>query len=42
MDFQYIILGIILLGGMSAAAVNLWIKKRKEKQNFADSSFDSS
>jgi len=42
MDFQYIILGMILLGGMSAGIINLWIKQRKEKQNLGDSSFDLS
>jgi hypothetical protein len=38
MDYQYIILGAVLLGGMTAAAVNLWIKRRKEKQNLGNSS----
>ena len=33
MDFQYIILGVILLGGMTAGIINLWIKRRREKQN---------
>ncbi|MGI0027885.1 MAG: hypothetical protein ACREAD_08615 [Nitrosopumilaceae archaeon] len=41
MDFQYIILGIILLVAMTAGIINLWIKRRKEKQNLGDSSLDS-
>ncbi len=39
MDYQYVILGMVLLGGMTAAAINLWIKRRKEKQS--DTSFNS-
>jgi len=37
MDFQYVILGVILLGGMTAGIINLHIKQRKEKQNLGDS-----
>lgn len=36
MDFQYIILGVILLGAMTAGMINLWIKRRIEKQNLSD------
>ena len=42
MDFQYIIVGIVLLGGMTAGIINLWIKRRTEKQDLGDSSLDSS
>ena len=38
MDFQYVILGVILLGSMTVGIINLWIKRRKEKQNLDDSS----
>ncbi len=41
MDYQYVILGVILLGGMATVAINLWIKRRREKQNL-DNSSDSS
>jgi hypothetical protein len=41
MDYQYVILGVVLLGGMAATAINLWIKRRREKQNL-DNSSDSS
>ncbi len=40
MDFQYIILGMLLLVGMSAGMINLYIKRRREKQNL-DSSLNS-
>ncbi len=33
MNFQYVVLGMVMLGGMTAGIINLWIKRRKEKQN---------
>ena len=42
MDFQYVILGLILLGAMTAGIINLLIKRRKEKQNLDDASLNSS
>jgi hypothetical protein len=42
MNYQYIIAGVVLLGGITVAAINLWIKRRKKKQNLSDSSLNSS
>ncbi len=41
MDYQYFIAGVVLLGGMTAVVINLWIKRRKEKQNLSDASLNS-
>ena len=32
MNLEWIITGIILLGGMTAAGISLWIKRRREAQ----------
>ncbi|MGI0082404.1 MAG: hypothetical protein ACREAF_05185 [Nitrosopumilaceae archaeon] len=36
MSLEWIITGIILLGGMTAAGISLWIKKRREAQAVCD------
>ena len=37
MNLGWIITGIILLGGMTAAGISLYIKRRKESQALTDS-----
>ena len=39
MSLEWIVTGVILLGGMTAAAFSLWIKRRKEAQ--ATGSFET-
>ena len=33
MNTEMVLVGIILFSGMTAAAVKIWLDKRKEKQN---------
>ena len=37
MSLEWIITGIILLGGMTACGIRLYIKRRKETQEISDS-----
>ena len=37
MNVEWIVTGIFLFGGMIAAAVSLYVKRRKESQDIADS-----
>ena len=37
MSLEWIVTGIILLGGMAVAAVSLWRKRRRESQRVSDS-----
>ena len=39
MNLEWIVTGVILFGGMTAAAIGLWIKRRRESQTVSDSSF---
>ncbi|MGI0057215.1 MAG: hypothetical protein ACREAK_07560 [Nitrosarchaeum sp.] len=36
MSVEWIVTGIILLGGMTAAGISLWIKRRREAQDVPD------
>ncbi|MGI0083107.1 MAG: hypothetical protein ACREAG_07395 [Nitrosopumilaceae archaeon] len=36
MSLEWIVTGVILLGGMTAAGISLWIKRRKETQEILD------
>ena len=36
MSLEWIVTGIILLGGMTAAGISLYIKRRKEAQEILD------
>ena len=40
MSLEWIITGIILLGGMAACGISLYLKRRKEAQSVANS-FDT-
>lgn len=42
MSLEWIVTGIILLGGMAAGGASLWKKKRKESQAISDSFIDKS
>lgn len=42
MSLEWIITGVILLGGMTAAGISLYLKRRKEAQEIADSTFSES
>jgi len=42
MSVEWIVTGIILLGGMAAAGISLYIKRRREAQEIADSTFSES
>jgi len=37
MNVEWIVAGVFLFGGMTAAAINLYIKRRKESQAVSDS-----
>jgi len=37
MNVEWIVAGVFLFGGMTAAAINLYIKRRKESQAISDS-----
>ncbi|MGI0010592.1 MAG: hypothetical protein ACREAE_04245, partial [Nitrosopumilaceae archaeon] len=37
MSLDWIITGMVLFGGMAAAGISLWIKRRKESQSISDS-----
>lgn len=37
MNLEWVITGIILLGGMTAAGISLYLKRRKEAQTISDS-----
>ena len=37
MNVEWIVAGVFLFGGMTAAAINLYIKRRKEFQAVSDS-----
>ena len=39
MNLEWIVTGVILFGGMTAAAIGLWIKRRGESQTVLNSSF---
>ena len=41
MSLEWIIVGIILLGGMTAGGISLWIKRRKDAQEILDSTSES-
>ena len=41
MNLEWIITGVILLGGMTAAGISLWIKRRKDAQEILDSTSKS-
>ena len=41
MNLEWIITGIILLGGMTAAGISLYIKRRKEAQEILDLNLES-
>ena len=36
MSVEWIVTGIILLGGMTAAGISLWIRRRREAQAVSD------
>ena len=36
MSVEWIVTGVILLGGMAAAGISLWIKRRRESQAVSD------
>ena len=40
MNLEWIVTGMILFGGMTAAGISLWIKRRREAQEILDSSSD--
>ena len=42
MNLEWIITGMILFGGMTAAGISLWIKRKREAQEILDSSSDES
>ena len=42
MRFEWIVTGVILLGGMAAGGISLYIKRRKEAQEIFDSTSDES
>ena len=42
MNLEWIITGMILFGGMTAAGISLWIKRKREAQEIPDSSSDES
>ena len=42
MNLEWIITGMILFGGMTAAGISLWIRRRREEQEILDSSTDES
>ena len=42
MNLEWIVTGMILFGGMTAAGISLWIKRRREAQEILDSSSDES
>jgi len=37
MSLEWIVTGVILLGGMVACAISLYIKRRRENQSVSDS-----
>jgi len=37
MNVEWIVTGVFLFGGMTAAAISLYIKRRKESQTISDS-----
>ena len=39
MSLEWIVTGIILLGGMTACGISLYLKRRKEAQQIPDSNF---
>ena len=41
MNLEWIITGMILFGGMTAAGISLWIKRRKESSQILDSNLES-
>ena len=41
MSVEWIITGVILLGGMTAAGISLWIKRRREAQEILDQNLES-
>ena len=42
MNLEWIVTGMILFGGMTAAGISLWIKRKREAQEILDSSSDES
>jgi len=42
MSVEWIVTGIILLGAMAACGISLYIKRRREAQEIADSAFGES
>ena len=42
MSVEWIVTGIILLGGMTAAGISLYIKRRREAQAISDLSLSDS
>ena len=41
MSLEWIITGIILLGGMAACGISLYLKRRREAQQIPDSTFSN-